>query len=191
MEQLSPTTQTQQASGSATSQPSVQQQAQQSTGLEGWADEQIISALQQNGISSIHDLNNYALALEERAQTVESDTQQILDYLINANDPNAVLEFVNELRSQVGGEGQQQEQQPQQKQVEQPQDYERPVMNAPGDQYYGQPAQQTFSGMLPGEIASIQANIYSPDQQARWDEAVLNTPMAAWQQLAPYLIQGN
>jgi hypothetical protein len=136
-------------------------------------------------------LNNYALQLEERTQAVESDTQQILDYLLNAPDQQAVLDFVNELRSQVGGEGNQQEQQLQQNQVEQPQDYERPVMNAPSDQYYGQPAQQTFSGMMPGEIASIQANIYSPDQQARWDEAVLNTPMSSWQQLAPYLIQGN
>lgn len=156
-----------------------------------WSDPAIVEALQQNGISSIADLNQYAIGLEEYASTLENDARQAFEFLINTQDPNAILEFVGELQRQAAG-GEAQPEQPQQPVQQQPPpaEYQRPAMPAPlpaGGQLNG----QSFYGMTPQEVMALHGAIGAPDQQARWDEAIMNTPQNYFRELAPYLIQGN
>lgn len=153
-----------------------------------WFDPAIAEALQQNGIQSIADLNQYAVGLEEYASTLENDARQAFEFLVNTQDPNAILEFVGELQRQAGVEAQPIEQPVQQQQP--PAEYQRPAMPAPlpaGGQLQG----QSFYGMTPQEVMALHGAIGAPDQQARWDEAIMNTPMNYFRELAPYLIQGN
>jgi hypothetical protein len=154
-----------------------------------WYDPAIAEALQENGISSITDLNDYAVNLEQYASSLENDARNAFEFLVNSSDPNEVLEFVAELQRQARGEEADppQETAPQQ---QPPAEYQRPAMPAPlpaGGQLNG----QSFYGMTPGEVMALHGAIGSPEQIARWDEAIMNTPQAYFQELAPYLIQGS
>lgn len=144
--------------------------------------------MQQNGINSVADLNNYAVQLEQYNQQLENDARSAFEFLVNTQDSQAILEFVGELQRQAAGE--QPEQPPQQPPQQPPAEYQRPAMPAPlpaGGQLQG----QSFYGMMPNEVMALHGAIGAPDQMARWDEAIMNTPQAYFKELAPYLIQGS
>lgn len=183
--------QTQQNLGYAnTSQPSAQPQQQSATGFEGWVSPEIVQALQSNGFGSIEDFNRYAVGLEDYTSTLENDARQAFSFLTSEErSPEEIIDFVGELRRLSGVEQPLQQQQPQ---FQQPEEYLRPVMQAPlplpaGGQMGG----QNFQQMSPQEIMGIHSNIHHPEQMKRFDEAMMNTPMAYWQAIAPYLITGS
>jgi hypothetical protein len=127
--------------------------------------------------------------LEQYASTLENDARQAFEFLINTQDPQQILEFVGELQRQAAGD-QSQPQQEQPPMQQPPTEYQRPSMPAPlpaGGQLGG----QSFYGMTPQEVMALHGAIGAPDQMARWDEAIMNTPQNYFRELAPYLIQGS
>lgn len=130
------------------------------------------------------------MQLEQYNQQLETDARSAFEFLVNTKDPDEIMEFVQELQRQANG-GQAPEQ-PQQPPVQQqpPVEYQRPTMPAPlpaGGQLQG----QSFYGMTPNEVMALHGAIGAPEQQARWDEAIMNTPQGYFRELAPYLIQGS
>lgn len=102
------------------------------------------------------------------------------------------MSFVQELQRHAHGDQavEQPQQQPPPVQQQPPAEYQRPMMQAPlpaGGQLGG----QSFYGMTPNEVMALHGAIGAPDQQARWDEAIMNTPQGYFRELATYLIQGS
>lgn len=133
------------------------------------------------------------MQLEQYNQQLETDARSAFEFLVNTQDPNEIMQFVQELQRHAHGD-QGQPEQPQQPpapvQQQPPAEYQRPMMPAPlpaGGQLGG----QSFYGMTPNEVMALHGAIGAPDQQARWDEAIMNTPQGYFRELAPYLIQGS
>jgi hypothetical protein len=138
----------------------------------------------------VADLNDYAVQLEQYNQQLETDARNAFEFLVNTNDPNEIMSFVQELQRHARGDQPEPEQPPPPVQQQPPAEYQRPTMPAPlpaGGQLGG----QSFYGMTPNEVMALHGAIGAPDQQARWDEAIMNTPQGYFRELAPYLIQGS